>query len=424
MRNRAIGIALFVIIAAMVGVLAFLPVVRDPNDANSNSVAADGTDSGPPPHSNPSNRETRANQLANEYRKPANTQPGNEPKNNTEPMHPDPDSHSTKVTLLTPAQPVLAWSLSKAEYERIAADKAASPEEQAEAKSRLLLNFFRWPGRDVKKLGGFDFDQAEYRVLDGYERQADKYTKEVTVHIDGNPPNVLLQRRIVLNKAPARIEFVIRVMASREWAQRYFLAWLAGPTSMNPGAPPFGSDRGIYIGDVCAGNAEDALTSKGDLKFVRHNVAISIEFYNIRFDVDPVLVNIVALAQEIDQEVQAQSHPATNWDDLATFCPVIDEFSFTEGELPARDGKHTSAVICEAHHPDDKPVYFEWKGEPTVGDKGGLGVNPGKPKSASVFPQKHTYEERPYKAWLVVYDDSLLFTLAEASVMIRPPKPK
>lgn len=341
-----------------------------------------------------------------------------------EPDDTEPEPEGPQATLVQPPPPLLAWNLTKQEYERLASDPQASPSEQLEAKNRLLLDFHRWPGRHIEKLGGFDFDQSKYRVLDGYERQNDKYTIEVSVHIDGNPPNVMLQRRIVLNKSPAHLLLNIRVMASREWAQRYFLAWIAGGARSFPIVPELGDEKGVYVGDVCSGNSEDALASQGKLKFVRHNVAVSIEFQNTRRDVEPRLLNVVALAQDIDREIQVQSRPAAEWLDLAPYCPVIDEFTFEADELPTPEGKLESQVKCIARHPEDKPIYYDWKGERYDLPKGGIYTNPGKPRSASVTFQGRVYEERPYKAWVVVYDDSLLFTVAEASILVRPPKDK
>lgn len=309
-----------------------------------------------------------------------------------------------KATVISPSAVVLDWNLAKVDYERILADPEASQPQKDEASLRLQLRLWDRPGHNANRLGGFSFDPKDYRALDAFELQPrPEWMEAAIVHMSGNPPSVSLERRWRLTKAASQLDVSVTVFPSIAAAQR---------------SVPITED--FTVGDMCSTDG-DGLQTSGRAWFVRHNVVVALDLAALRIKGDSVLLDVVGLAMKIDEKVQAQSHRATTWADLAPFSPIIEEFAFVEGELPTGNGGTQTAVRLHAYHPNGSRIHYEWKGEPTVAPNGGLGVNPGKPKFANIAPDM-TYEERPYKAWVVVYDDSLLFTIAEASIMVRPSK--
>ncbi|MCQ3950291.1 MAG: hypothetical protein DPW14_10795 [Planctomycetes bacterium] len=275
------------------------------------------------------------------------------------------------------------------------------------------MDFTEWPGRDTQRLGGFAFDPGDYRELDGFKVSGDS----IQAIPNGEPPNVLLERYVTFVKTTGQLTVTIRVMASRQWAQRFFLAWIAPPLSGDPTTPVLGKDRGILIGDVCQGSAEDKVQTQGTLFFVRHNVAVKLELLPIRrVEGAPVELNLVALAQKMDGVIRSQSQNASTWEDLEKFRPVIDEFVIVAEKLEQVKGKNRSDVTCVVHHPSGKKISFahfeEVRGLSVVA-KNGRPVDVG-------IALGGKYDAREYKIWLVVYDDSLLFSIAETSVPVQP----
>lgn len=353
-----------------------------------------------------------SNQPSNE--RPRENRPV-QPPTNTDGTSPPIETVKVRARIVPVAKPTLDWNLSKADYERISQDPNASEQDRAEASSRLVLDFWKWPGRDVQRLGGYNFDQDKFPELKGFVAPA---ASRVTPHVDGNPPVVCLERATSIEKEGSRLELTIRVMASREWAQRYFLGWIASPFRGSSIQRGLGGEQGLIIGDVCQGIATDSPRDEGSIYFVRHNVAVKLLYYRIKADVaQPVLMNVVALAQKIDRDIEAQSNRAATWEDLAELRPVIDEFQFDPDEVALGDVDPRVEIAIATRHPNGKAVTIFAKAE----EGGATALLPrlDAPKFARLSLRKFV-EGRPYKAWLVAYDDSLLFSVAEASVKVKP----
>ncbi len=259
------------------------------------------------------------------------------------------------------------------------------------------------------------FDQNNYPELKGFTTPAGAQNL-VNVRLEGEPPNVCIDRLIFLQKGPSRIDLVVRVMASREWAQRYFLGWVVGGARSAPFMGKLGSERGINVGDVCEGDAQDSLQDKGRLQFVRHNVAINLKLRLTKYDETPTSMNVVDLARKIDRDIQSQSHDASTWEDLNDFRPVIDQFYFDPREVVKGEEDPRVEIVLATHHPEGKAITIFSKSE----EGGRVAILPKleAPKFARLILQKYV-EGRPYKAWLLAYDDSLLFSLAEASATVK-----
>lgn len=337
--------------------------------------------------------------------------PANEPTNKP-PDNPPVENGRPKVKRVPVRAPELDWGLSKAACGRIAKDVNATKEQRAEAQSRLFLDFTEWPGRETQRLGGFAFIPTDYGELNGFKVLDDR-TQVLT---NGVPPNVMLERVVKFIKTTGQLTVKIRVMASRHWAQRYFLSWIA-PPSAAPGLPVLGKDQGIFVGDVCQGYAEDKAQTSGEFTFVRHNVAVRLELIPLHsVDGPPVEMNLIAFAQRMDGVIRSQSMDAKDWDALDKNRPMIDEFAIEADELEQVTGKSRSPVSCVVHHPLEQKVSLV-----SVAEEGGLTLTnkDGRPVAA-LIALGGKYEARTYKAWLIAYDDSLLFSVAEASVMVKP----
>lgn len=419
MRNRTTLTALALLIG-LGGLVAWILWNANPpgSKATSGNETATGVRSGVVANSSqsvpPTNRVPEPSNRPPVDHLPSNTPEGTGSK---EPKNPPNQPPKNKAHYVPVSQPLLAWDLGRADYERISKDPNATEPERAEAAARLVLDFWSWPGRNVQRLGGFLFEQDKYPVLAGFAPRKGVQSPSTMVHLDGNEtPLLCLEQWISIEKGASRIQLRIRVMASREWAQRYFLSGVVGGARSTWFSGKLGSEQGLVIGDVCEGNAKDSPQERGRIQFVRHNVAVSVELNRTQPEGEAQAINVVELAQMIDSEIRAQSHDASTWEDLTDFRPVIDEFYFEPNEVPKGKEDPRVEIVLATHHPAGRAVKLYSQSE----EGGRVAVLPKleAPKFARLNLKRYV-EGRPYRAWLLVYDDSLLFSLAEASVLVK-----
>lgn len=391
-----------------IALLAVVVIVRESSPAAPPGPALAGT--GPQqPQQEP---DTVAAAASNPADKLAPKEPGAS-QSTPSPSAPRSEPEPQQAVLYQAPDPMgLAWDLSPAALEAISRDEMADEHLRGEARRRLRLRIDEIPGRHVHKLGGFSFDVEDYSMLAGFEVNRDK--SSVTVQPSGGAdtsPIFRMERELSLFTRPAvpgghwsLVELTLGVWPSREWALRE----VGGPRPPAEGRPAVGD---VWRYDsVSEGGQED----EADLSFARHNVTVRLHFRQGGGNRPPSIHN--QLAWELDRKIQANAVRADTWADLSEHLPKVEQFELDPPALVAGSIRERAAIKLTVTGPNDEPVQTLARVESPPLFGGGERLLP-----VGVRPEDAPDSEQRYRVWVVAYLPNPLFTVAETTILVKPP---
>lgn len=244
------------------------------------------------------------------------------------------DETAPKVLQLTVPSPLLPWDTDHDTYARLRDDETAPLATRSDAATKSLFRFAEWRGRGVNLLGGYELVPDTVAVLDGWTA-----SDSPSPTPRGKPP-VCVERTLQLERQQARLFVKIQVAVSVGWAHQLLLNQKAsGSNSMTHES--WGDLHGVEVGDVWFGSA------KSGFDFARRNVVVTVDYnsgvaYGGRDEFRTL--DLMALAREIDHQVQKQGLPGRDWTEISGSCPEVVAFSATTRRL-AIDGASSQSQL-------------------------------------------------------------------------------
>lgn len=321
-----------------------------------------------------------------------------------------------------PDNPVLDLNLTDADYRRIEEDASETQETRDQARSRLKFRFALWRGRASRRLGGFSWKLTDYPMLDGIEQISDRLWDEGRTSAAGK---WMVMRNLQFEGDGRSVQISVTCTQSIGWAQQGLLALLAG--SAVDQSERWGDLSNISLADVCFCGASEASgeAESGMILFTRNNILVQVQ----HLCVEGRTFNGLQLAQAIDRQIQDQSVEADTWEQLSAHRPVFEVLKFPVDHFLDDDSLRTFTGTAEVHpakgqanchvskpHWPDGPIRFSFKAGKSVPLQVTMEAGV---RDVSKDLRVKAYH-KPCNAWLMAYQENLLFTVAEIKFTIRP----
>ena len=343
------------------------------------------------------------------------------------------------VAIKYDVKPLIDWNTDETEYRRISQDESLSDEVRSDARTKLNYRFAEWRGRKRGRLGGFEFDLADYSLLQGWIEVINPKREAVRVFRHSEP--LLIEKIIGLKIGEAEtgeawLSIRIRLTISVGRAHQLILDRKTGATNSS-GYTDWGELHGVKIGDVSFSGPrkqiQKSITDDGRLAFARRNVIIDVEFSNrngSRHKLD-----VIRLARQLDAQIIEQGLPGYKWSDISEHCPKIIQFEAESNTLTVGGDTFSPYEKDRAKAGSKNYSLVKFKVEPEHdGDKvSWVGVSDGAvrmilkyaiPYAGTGYLEPSYLDNNPStaKVWLVAINErNLLFSIAEIEfTLIKP----
>lgn len=300
--------------------------------------------------------------------------------------------------------PLLPWSFSTDDYERIAQDASNSDLLRATAAAKAKSGFAAWSGRSGQRLGGLQIDVTEYELLKSAESKAPVVEFGLPRVAISEDPEVFfpthVTRKFVFALQSGTLNLALTTAISPGWAHEVMLSLV----SRGQVIPTQNSDQ-AGIGD-CGFFGSDPRSGIFDFAtFVRHNVCVRVEFLGA------APLDVTAICKQLDRDIVGQSVPVATWADLSYRRPFFTAASLTPSTIrhgdPSRSGT-TALVAYEVQDPLKLSVLVIGKCEGQLQFDRVVSpsrISHGKPGSTN-------------RVWLVAMSDSGLWTVEELALKV------